>query len=135
MRHRNLNPDVPRLVVDLDSVLGGDVSVVAVDPGARVSGIPQDVVKAGLKPQQLASLSGNALVGRQHGNRIGPHPLIDIHLKSAPHDLGPIINRLQCGIRRGSRWGASAALLGRAALAQGGPAPCSCPARSCRWRP
>ncbi len=93
-RHRNLNPGVPRLVVDLDSVLGGDVTVLAVGPGARVSGIPQDVLHPGLKPQQLARLGGDALVGQQHGNRIGPQPLIDVHLEDAAHDLGLLINRL-----------------------------------------
>ncbi len=86
-RHRNLNPGVPRLVVDLDSFLGGDVTVLVVDPGARVSGIPQDVVHAGLKPQQLAGLGGDALVGQQHVNRIGNQPLIDVHLEDAAHDL------------------------------------------------
>ena len=39
------------LVVDLHAVLGGDVTVLSVHPGARVGGIPQDVVHTGLKPQ------------------------------------------------------------------------------------
>ena len=69
------------------------MTVLAVDPGARVSGIPQDVVQARLKSQQLAGLV-RALVGQQHGNRIGPQPLIDVHLEDAAHNLGLLINRL-----------------------------------------
>ena len=48
LRDRDLNPGVPRLVVYLHSVLGGDVTVLAVDPGTCVSGVPQDVVHTGL---------------------------------------------------------------------------------------
>ena len=68
LRDRDLNPGIPRLVVDLHPVFRGDVAVLAVDPGARIGGIPQDVVHAGLKPQQLAGLCGDPLVGQPHGD-------------------------------------------------------------------
>ena len=58
LRDRDLNPSVSRLVVNLHTVFGGYVAVLAVDPGARVGGIPQDVVHTGLKPQQLPCLCG-----------------------------------------------------------------------------
>ena len=104
------------------------MTVLAVDPGARVSGIPQDVVQAGLKPQQLAGLGGDALVGQQHGNRIGTQPLIDVHLEDAAQDLGLLINRLgpsvvSDAVSVGGAAGGQEALLGRTALAQGGPLP------------
>ena len=42
-RDRDLNPGLLRLVVDLHTILGGDVAGLSVDPGARVGGIPQNV--------------------------------------------------------------------------------------------
>ena len=36
LRDRDLNPGVPRLVVDLHAVFGGDVAVLAVDPSEPV---------------------------------------------------------------------------------------------------
>ena len=94
LRDRNLNPGVPGLVVDLHAVLGGDMAVLSVDPGARVGGIPQNVVHAGLKPQQLAGLCGDPLVGQLHGNGVGPHPLIDVHAEDASDDLRLLLNHL-----------------------------------------
>ena len=83
---------------------------------------------AGLKPQQLAGLGGDALVGQQHVNRIGTQPLIDVHLEDAAHDLGLLINRLgpsvvSDAVSVGEAAGGQAALFGRAALAQGGRLP------------
>ena len=88
LRDRNLNPGVPRLVVDLHAVLGGDMAVLSVDPGARVSGVPQDVVHAGLKPQQLAGLGGDSLVGQTHSNGAGPHAIMNVHVEDAAHNFG-----------------------------------------------
>ena len=47
LRDRNLNPGVFRLVVDLHAVFGGYVPVLAIEPGAGVGGVPQDVSPLG----------------------------------------------------------------------------------------
>ncbi len=124
LRDRNLNPGVPRLVVDLHTVLGGDVAELSVDPGTRVGGIPQNVVHAGLKPQQLAGLCGDPLVGQPHGNGVGPHPLMNVHVEDAADDLRLLRNLLgpavvPDAVSVGKAAGVHPSLLGRPPLAQG----------------
>ena len=87
LRYRNLDPTVPRLFVDLHPVLGGDVAILAVDPGAPVGGICQYVEHAGLKPQLLAGRRGDPLVGQPNRNGMGPHTLMNVHVKDAADDL------------------------------------------------
>ena len=126
LRDRNLNPGVPRLVVDLHAVLGGDMAVLSVDPRARVGGIPQDVVHAGLEPHQLAGLGGDPLVGQPHGNGVGPHPLIDVHAEDASNDLGLLLNHLgpavvSDAVTVGETAGGHPSLLSSPPLAHRGP--------------
>ena len=100
----------------------------AVDPGARVGGIPQDVMYAGLKPQQLAGLGGDSLLGQPHGNRRGPHPLMDVHVEDAAHNFGLLFHDIEpsvvsdaVSVEEAAR--GHAPLLGRPTLAQSGPLP------------
>ena len=128
LRDRDLHPGVPRLVVDPLTVFGGDVAVLSVYPRARVGGIPQNVVHAGLKPQQLAGLCGDALVGQPHGNGVRPHPLIDVHVEDAADDLRLLFNHVEPAVVSdavsvGDAAGGHPSLLGRPPLAQSGPLP------------
>ena len=128
LRDRNLYPGVLRLVVDLHAVLGGDMAVLSVDPGARVGGIPEDVVHAGLKPHQLAGLGGDPLVGQPRGNGVGPHPLIDVHAEDASDDLRLLLNHLgpavlSDAVTVGEAAGGHPSLLGSPPLAHRGPLP------------
>ena len=127
-RDRDLYPGVPRLVVGLRPVLGGDVTLLSVNPRARVGGIRQNVMDVGLTPQQLAGLGGDSLVGQPHGNRGGPHPLIDVHVEDAADDLRLLLNHLgpavvSDAVSVGEAAGGHASLLGRPTLAQSGPLP------------
>ena len=128
LRDRNLDPGVSRLVVDFHSVLGGDVAVLAVDPGARVGGVAQDVVHAGLEPQQLAGMGGDSLVRQPHGNGVGPHPLMDVHVEDAADDLRLLLNHLGPAVVSDAVCVGEVArgdppLLGRPPLAHRGPLP------------
>ena len=91
---RDLHPGVPRLVVDLHTVLSGDVAGLSVDPGARVGGIPQNVMYVGLTPHQLAGLGRDSLVGQPHGNGAGPHALMNVHVDHAEHNFGLLFHDL-----------------------------------------
>ena len=128
LRHRDLNPGLLRLVVDLHTVFSGDVAVLAVDPGTRVGGITQDVMHTGLKPQHLAGLRGDPLFGQPHGNGVGPHPLMNVHVENAAHNFGLLLNRLgpavasdAVSVREAA--GGHSSLLGRPPLAHSGPLP------------
>ena len=127
-RDRDLYPGVPRLVVGLRPVLGGDVTLLSVDPRAGVGGIRQNVMDVGLTPQQLAGLGGHSLVGQPHGNRGGPHPLIDVHVEDAADDLRLLLNHLgpavvSDAVSVGEAAGGHPPLLGRPPFAHGGPLP------------
>ena len=127
-RNRDLYPGVPRLVVGLRAVFGGDVTLLSVDPGARIGGVRQNVMDVGLTPQQLAGLCGDSVVGQPHGNRGRPHLLMDVHVEDAANNLRLLLDYLRPAVVSdavsvGEAAGGHPSLLGRPTLAQSGPLP------------
>ena len=127
-RERHLDPPIFRLRVDSLSGLRHDPAGLAVVPGALVDFPAENGADVCLVPPGAGISQGGVVAGHPFADWRPGQTLVHVHLEDAPNDLGLRLVYLRLAVVSGTipvggRSGGHPALLGRAALAHGGPLP------------